>query len=90
MMTLVRAMKSKSRKVAGYVNAVLALEAIEKKRAERYDRYVRPLDAKRDTLLANVTLRAGALNGGQMAQAQRMLREIKGQAPAVRAARSGG
>jgi hypothetical protein len=36
--------RSKSRKVNGYVRAVLALEAVRWKREERYDRYVRPLD----------------------------------------------
>jgi hypothetical protein len=48
----------------------VALEAMQRKRAERYDRYVRPLDAK--------------LNGGQMAQALRMLREITAQIAAGR------
>ena len=62
-------MKATSRNVAGYVKAVLALKKIEKRRAERYDRYVRPLDRKRDALIADVALRARALNGGQTAQA---------------------
>ena len=83
-MTPAIAAKPKSRKVAGYVKAVLALEAVERKRAERYDRYVRPLDAKRDALRADVALRTRALNGGQTAQAQRRLREIKAPASAVR------
>jgi hypothetical protein len=52
--------KPKTRKVLGYVNAVFAPEVVQQKRAERSDRYVRPLDAKRDTLIANVALRAGA------------------------------
>ena len=72
--------EAQERKVAGYVKAVLALEAVERKRAERYDRYVRPLDAKRDALRADVALRTRALNGGPTAQAQRMLREMKEQA----------
>ena len=42
--------RSGSRKVNGYVKAVLALEAVRKKREARYDRVVRPLDRKRDTL----------------------------------------
>lgn len=74
-------MKVTSRKVAGYLKAVLALKKIEKRRAERYDRYVRPLDRKRDVLIADVALRARALNGGQAAQAQRVLREIDSQRP---------
>ena len=85
-MTVAIALKPKSRKVIGYVKAVLALEAVENKRAERYDRHVRPLDAKRDTLRAEVALRARALNGGQASQAQRRLREIMEHASAVRGA----
>lgn len=42
--------KPKSRKVIGYVKAVLALEVVQKKRTERYERYVRPLDVKGDAL----------------------------------------
>ena len=85
-MTPAIASKVKSRKVVGYVKAVLARDAVERKRAARYDRHVRPLDAKRDMLRAEVALRARALNGGQTAQAQRRLREIKEQASAVRGA----
>jgi len=47
-MTLATARKPKSRKVSGYVRAVLALEAVQKRRTERYDRYVQPLDVKRN------------------------------------------
>jgi hypothetical protein len=59
---------------------VLALEAIQRRRAERYDRYVHPLDEKRDALIAEVATRARALNGGQTAQAQRILREVNARA----------
>ena len=34
--------KSRSRKVNGYVKAVVALEAVRRKREERYERVVRP------------------------------------------------
>ena len=65
--------RSLSRKVNGYVRAVLALEAVRKKREERYDRFVRPLDRKRDQLTAEVATRLRALSGGQHAAAQRVL-----------------
>lgn len=65
--------KSMSRKVNGYVKAVLALEAVRRKREERYDRFVRPLDRKRDELSAQVATRVKALSGGQYAEAQRIL-----------------
>jgi hypothetical protein len=65
--------KSKSRKVNGYVKAVLALEAVRRKREERHDRYVRPLERKRDLLAAEVAAREGALSGGQQAEARRIL-----------------
>ncbi len=42
--------RSRSRKVNGYVKAVLALDAVRMKREDRYDRFVRPLDRKRDEL----------------------------------------
>ena len=42
--------KSRSRKVNGYVKAVLALQAVRRKREDRYERLVRPLDRKRDEL----------------------------------------
>ena len=70
--------RSKSRKVYGYVRRVLALDATQQRRAERYDRYIRPLDAKRDALIAEVATRARALSGGQAAQAQCLLRESRG------------
>ena len=44
--------RSGSRKVNGYVKAVLALEAVRRKREARYERVVRPLDRKRDALAA--------------------------------------
>jgi hypothetical protein len=65
--------RSKSRKVNGYVKAVLALEAVRGKREERYDRYVRPLDRRRDALTAEVAARQRALSGGQQAEARRIL-----------------
>ena len=68
--------RSGSRKVNGYVKAVLALEAVRKKREARYDRVVRPLDPKRDTLTVEVATRLRALSGGQLAAAQRLLAMI--------------
>lgn len=65
--------RSKSRKVNGYVKAVRRLEAVRRKREERYDRFVRPLDRKRDELAAEVAARERALNGGQLAEARRIL-----------------
>jgi hypothetical protein len=65
--------RSRSRKVNGYVRAVLALDAARRKREDRYDRFVRPLDQKRDALAAQVAARAGALSGGQLAEARRLL-----------------
>jgi hypothetical protein len=44
--------RSASRKVNGYVKAILALEAVRKKREDRYARLVRPLDRRRDALAA--------------------------------------
>jgi hypothetical protein len=70
--------RSKSRKVNGYVRAVLALEAVRRKREERYDRYVRPIDRKRDALAAEVAARERALSGGQQAEARRILGAING------------
>jgi hypothetical protein len=69
--------KSRSRKVNGYVKAVLALEAVRRKREERYDRFVRPLDRRRDELAAQVAARLKALGGGQHAEAQRILGSIR-------------
>jgi hypothetical protein len=68
--------RSTSRKVNGYVKAVRALEAVRKKREERYDRFVRPLDRRRDQLAAEVATRQGALSGGQQAEARRILGAI--------------
>ena len=62
----------------GYVKAVLALEAVRRKREDRYDRFVRPLDRKRDALAAEVAARVKALSGGQYAEARRMLTGISG------------
>ena len=68
--------KSRSRKVNGYVRAMLAFEAARRKREERYDRVIRPLDRKRDLLAAGVATRLRALSGGQLAAAQRLLAAI--------------
>ena len=65
--------KSRSRKVNGYVKAVVALEAVRMRRENRYDRFVRPMDRKRDQLAVEVATRLRALNGGQQAAAQRLL-----------------
>jgi len=65
--------KSKSRKVNGYVKAVRALQAVRRRRQERYDRFVRPLDRKRDALVAETAVRMRALSGGQHAEALRIL-----------------
>jgi hypothetical protein len=70
--------RSKSRKVNGYVKAVLGLEAVRKKREERYERFVRPLDRKRDVLAAEVAARERALTGGQHAEARRILGTLNG------------
>lgn len=68
--------RAKSRKVNGYVKAVLKLEAVRRKREERYERYVRPLDRQRDVLAAEVATRVNALTGGQHAEARRILGAI--------------
>ena len=68
--------RSGSRKVNGYVKAVVALEAVRRKREDRYARVVRPLDRKRDELAAEVATRRRALSGGQLAAAQRLLAMI--------------
>jgi len=70
--------RSKSRKVNGYVKAVLALEAVRRKREERYDRYVRALDRKRNALAAEVAARERSLSGGQQAEARRILGAVNG------------
>ena len=69
--------KSRSRKVNGYVKALLALEAVRRKRDERYKKFVHPLDRKRDQLAAEIATRLSALSGGQYAAAQRLLAVIK-------------
>ena len=61
--------RSESRKVNGYVKAVLAFEAVRKKREDRSARVVRPLDRRRDELAAEVATRRRALSGGQLAAA---------------------
>jgi hypothetical protein len=63
--------RSGSRKVNGYVNAALALDAVRRKREARYD--VFPLDRRRDALADEVATRLRALSGGQLAGAQRLL-----------------
>src|SRR4029450_2623865 len=68
--------RSESRKVNGYVKAVPALEAVRKKREDRYARVVRPLNRKRDELVAEVATRLRALGHGQLAVAQRLLAMI--------------
>jgi len=73
--------RSGSRKVNGYVKAVLALEAVRRKREDRYERVVRPPDRKRDVLTVEVATRLRAPSGGQRAAAQRLLAMIT-QAPA--------
>jgi hypothetical protein len=67
---------SGSRKVNGYVKAVLALDAVRRKREARYERVVRPLDRRRDELAAEVATRLRALSDGQLAAAQRLLAMI--------------
>lgn len=56
--------KSRSRKVNGYVKTILALEAVKRKRAARYERFVRALDQKRDRLAAEVEKQRSVLTGG--------------------------
>ena len=58
------------------MKAVLALEAVRKKRDDRYERVVRPLDRRRDELATEVATRRRALSGGQLAAAQRLLAMI--------------
>jgi hypothetical protein len=69
--------RSKSRKVNGYVKAVLELEAVRRDREDRYDRYVRPVDRKRELLIAEVGTRFRALTGGQRAQAEGILAAVR-------------
>ncbi len=69
--------RSTSRKVNAYVKATLALEAVRRKREERYARHVRPLDRKRDLLIAEVDRRLRALVGRQLAEARRILESVR-------------
>ena len=69
--------KSKNRKVNGYVKAALKLEAVRREREDRYDRYVRPLDRKRELRIAEVGMRFRALTGGQRAQAEGILAAVR-------------
>jgi len=64
--------RSRSRKVNGYVKAVLTLEAVRKKREDRYDRFVRSPDRKRDQLAAEVATRLRVLSGRQHGEVQRL------------------
>ena len=48
------------------------------KREERYGRYVRPLDRKRDVMAVEVDRRMRALTGTQQAEARRILGAING------------
>ena len=57
----------------GYVKAVLALEAMRRKREDRYPRVVHPLDRRRDELAAEVETQRRALSSGQLAAPQRLL-----------------
>jgi hypothetical protein len=68
--------RSGSRKVNGYVKAVLALDAVRRKREARYEHVVRPFDRKRVALTVEVATRLRALSGGQRAAAQRLLAMI--------------
>jgi hypothetical protein len=70
--------KSRSRKANGCLKAILVLETARRRRQERYDRFVRPLDRKRDALEAEVAARMRGLSGGQRAEARRILREMAG------------
>lgn len=70
--------RSRNRKVNGYVKTVLALEAVRKKREDRYGQFVRPLDRRRDKLAAEVATRLRAPSGGQQAEARRILAAASG------------
>ena len=78
--------KSRSRKVNGYIKAVLALDAVKKKRETRYERFVRALDGKLDQLAVEVATRRRGLTGGQHAEARWILDAI----PTVNAFKDGG
>ncbi len=49
---------------------------MRRKREDRYERVVRPLDRRRDELAAEVATRRRALSGGQLAAAQWLLAMI--------------
>jgi hypothetical protein len=61
----------------GTIEAVLALEAVRREREDRYDRHVRPLERKRDQLIARVGTRFRALTDGQQVQAEGILAAIR-------------
>ena len=61
----------------GSVKAVLALDAVRKKREARYERFVRRLDRKRDVLTAEVDRRMRVLSGTQQAEARRILAALE-------------
>ena len=81
--------RSGSRKVNGYVEAVLALEAVRKKREACYERFVRPLDRRRDGLALEIATRLRAPSGGQLAVALRLLAMIAQAMPSDGAAKRG-
>ncbi len=68
--------RSGSRKVNGYVKAVLALEAVRRKREDRYARVVRPLDRRRDELAAEVATPLRTRSGGRLGAGQQLLAVI--------------
>jgi hypothetical protein len=82
--------RSGSRKVNGYVKAVLSLEALRWNREARYARVVRPLDRRRDALAAEVATRLRALSGRQLPAAQRRLAMITQATAGDGAAKRGG
>lgn len=54
--------------VISYMKAVLALEAVRRRREECYDRVLRPPDRSRDELAAQVATRLRALPAAQRPQ----------------------
>ena len=70
-------MERRVNQVNGHVKAMLALEAVRRKREEHYDRYLRPLDRKRDTVAVEIATRERTLSGGQQAEARRILGVIR-------------
>jgi hypothetical protein len=63
--------RSASREANRYVRALLALEGVHLKREERYDRFVRPLDPKRDAVAGDIATGQKALSGSHYAEARR-------------------